>query len=68
MTERDILFFFVSAFFAPPLAALFPSPFPEVLVLDPVFLRVYLRFDLRSGPGTVVDSESLSLAVVTRFL
>jgi hypothetical protein len=47
-----------------------PLPFPEALVLDPVFLRVDLVFDLDLGSGfkVVVDPESRLLAVVTKFL
>jgi hypothetical protein len=70
VTEQDILFFFVLAFFTLRLVAFFPLTFPEALTLEPVFLGVDLRFDLGSGSGSEaeVDSESRSLVVVTKLL
>ena len=64
LKERRIPFFgFVTAFFFP-----FFRPFPAVLGLDPVFLRVDLDFDPRLGLESAVESESRSRAVVAGFL
>ena len=71
VTEQSVLFSFVSTFsFVSRFVAFLPLPFPEALVLDPVFLRVDLGFDLDSGSGSeaVVDTASRLLVVVTKFL